>query len=173
MRTRYTGDLIWNDQAQSLLPGEITTVDGIVTPGLREVDRTVRLEGLAVFPGFADVHVHLREPGFSYKETIATGSRACARGGYTVVCAMPNLSPAPDSPEHLAVEEAIIRRDAVIRVQPFGTITLGQRGEGELTDMAALAPRVCGFSDDGKGVVHEETMREAIYSGLYSHVKTA
>ena len=96
-----------------------------MTPGLREVDRTVRLEGLAVFPGFADVHVHLREPGFSYKETIATGSRACARGGYTVVCAMPNLSPAPDSPEHLAVEEAIIRRDAVIRVQPFGTITLG------------------------------------------------
>ena len=162
MRTRYTGDLIWNDQAQSLLPGEITTVDGIVTPGLREVDRTVRLEGLAVFPGFADVHVHLREPGFSYKETIATGSRACARGGYTVVCAMPNLSPAPDSPEHLAVEEAIIRRDAVIRVLPFGTITLGQRGEGEITDMAALAPRVCGFSDDGKGVVREETMREAM-----------
>ena len=93
--------------------------------------------GFALFPGFVDVHVHLREPGFSYKETIATGSAACAHGGYTTVCAMPNLNPAPDSSEHLAVEEALIQGEAVIDVRPYASITMGQKGEGELTDMAA------------------------------------
>lgn len=107
--------------------------------------------GFALFPGFVDVHVHLREPGFSYKETIATGSAACAHGGYTTVCAMPNLNPAPDSSEHLAVEEALIQGKAVIDVRPYASITMGQKGEGDLTDMAALSGRVCGFSDDGRG----------------------
>lgn len=118
--------------------------------------------GFALFPGFVDVHVHLREPGFSYKETIATGSAACAHGGYTTVCAMPNLNPAPDSSEHLAVEEALIQGEAFIDVRPYASITMGQKGEGELTDMAALSGRVCGFSDDGRGVKTAETMREAM-----------
>ena len=104
-----------------------------------------------VFPGFADVHVHLREPGFSYKETIASGTRAAAHGGYTAVCAMPNLNPVPDSGEHLEVQEAAIAAGAVIHVYPYGAITVGEQGE-TLADLAALAPRVCGFSDDGRGV---------------------
>lgn len=118
--------------------------------------------GFALFPGFVDVHVHLREPGFSYKETIATGSAACAHGGYTTVCAMPNLNPAPDNSEHLAVEETLIQGEAVIDVRPYASITMGQKGEGKLTDMAALSGRVCGFSDDGRGVKTAETMREAM-----------
>ncbi len=106
--------------------------------------------------------MHLREPGFSYKETIATGTAACARGGYTVVGAMPNLNPAPDSDEHLRAQEEIIDRDALIRVLPYGTITEGQKGEGRLTDMEELAFRVMGFSDDGRGVKDAATMREAM-----------
>ena len=124
--------------------------------------RVIEFDHGCLFPGFVDVHVHLREPGFSYKETIRTGTMACARGGYTHVCAMPNLNPAPDSDEHLRLQEEIIARDAVIGVTPYASITLGQKGEGELTDMAALAPRVAGFSDDGRGVKAEETMRQAM-----------
>ena len=104
-----------------------------------------------VFPGFCDVHVHLREPGFSYKETIRTGTLAAARGGYTTVCAMPNLNPVPDSVETLGQELDIIRRDAVVQVLPYGAITLGEKGEA-LADLAGMAPHVCGFSDDGRGV---------------------
>ena len=114
-----------------------------------------------VFPGFADVHVHLREPGFSYKETIASGTRAAARGGYTAVCAMPNLNPVPDTEEHLAVQEERIARDACIRVYPYGAITLGEKGEA-LADLEVLAPRVCGFSDDGRGVQSWDRMKEAM-----------
>ncbi len=125
-------------------------------------DRTVDLAGLHVIPGLVDVHVHLREPGFSYKETIASGTAAAARGGYTAVCSMPNLSPAPDTAEHLAAQTAIIRRDAAVRVYPYGCITVGQRGCGALVDFAALAPDVVGFSDDGRGVQSEELMGEAM-----------
>ena len=125
-------------------------------------DRTVDLAGLHVIPGLVDVHVHLREPGFSYKETIASGTAAAARGGYTAVCSMPNLSPAPDTAEHLAAQRAIIRRDAAVRVYPYGCITVGQRGCGALVDFAALAPDVVGFSDDGRGVQSEELMGEAM-----------
>ena len=114
-----------------------------------------------VFPGFADVHVHLREPGFSYKETIASGTRAAARGGYTAVCAMPNLNPVPDTAEHLAVQEERIARDACIGVYPYGAITLGEKGEA-LADLEVLAPRVCGFSDDGRGVQSWDRMKEAM-----------
>jgi len=116
---------------------------------------------LHILPGFVDVHVHLREPGFSYKETIASGSRACARGGYTAVCAMPNLNPCPDSAENLQVQRDIIEKDAVIRVLPYGTITRGQMGE-ELADLDAIAPFVAGFSDDGRGVQSEHVMRAAM-----------
>ena len=114
-----------------------------------------------VFPGFADVHVHLREPGFSYKETIASGTRAAAHGGYTAVCAMPNLNPVPDSGEHLDVQEAAIAAGAVIHVYPYGAITVGEQGE-TLADLAALAPRVCGFSDDGRGVQARAMMEDAM-----------
>ena len=119
------------------------------------------LRGIAVFPGFADVHVHLREPGFSYKETIRTGSRAAARGGYGAVCTMPNLNPVPDTLAHLQQQLEIIRRDAQIQVLPYGAITMGQKGEA-LSDMAEMAPWVCGFSDDGRGVQSREMMKEAM-----------
>ena len=114
-----------------------------------------------VFPGFCDVHVHFREPGFSYKGTIARGSRAAARGGYTTVCAMPNLDPVPDSPEHLEKELEIIRSDAVIPVLPYGAVTVGERGEA-LSDLEGLSPRVVAFSDDGRGVQSEDMMRQAM-----------
>ncbi|MBR3297291.1 MAG: dihydroorotase, partial [Firmicutes bacterium] len=121
----------------------------------------IEKNGYLVFPGFCDVHVHFREPGFSYKATILTESRAAARGGYTDVCAMPNLRPVPDSLEHLAEEEALIERGACINVLPYGSITVGELGQ-ELSDMEVLAPRVCAFSDDGKGVQSEELMRAAM-----------
>lgn len=114
-----------------------------------------------IFPGFCDVHVHFRQPGFSYKETIASGSRAAARGGYTDVCAMPNLNPVPDSPEHLRMEQELIDRDAVIGVHPYGAITLEEKGE-TLVDMPALAPNICAFSDDGRGVQSADMMRTAM-----------
>lgn len=127
-----------------------------------QADQVFDCRDLAIFPGFVDVHVHLREPGFSYKETIATGSAACAHGGYTTVCAMPNLSPVPDSVEHLQAEEALIREQAVMDVRPYASITVGQKGEGTLVDFAALSGRVCGFSDDGRGVKTADMMREAM-----------
>ncbi len=114
-----------------------------------------------VFPGFCDVHVHFREPGFSYKETIRSGSMAAARGGYTAVCTMPNLNPVPDSLEHLQQQLDIIERDACIHVIPYGAITVGEQGEA-LADLEAIAPFVAGFSDDGRGVQSDEMMRRAM-----------
>ena len=114
-----------------------------------------------VFPGFCDVHVHCREPGFSYKETIASGSRAAAAGGYTDVCTMPNLNPVPDSVEHLREQIEIIGKDAVIGVHPYGAITVGEKGE-ELSDIEGMARDVIAFSDDGRGVQNDEMMREAM-----------
>ena len=114
-----------------------------------------------LFPGFVDVHVHLREPGFLYKETIATGTAACARGGYSDVCSMPNLNPVPDCPEHLAPQLEAIKKDACIRVYPYGSITVKQLGE-ELADLEGMAADVIAFSDDGKGVQDENLMRRAM-----------
>ena len=114
------------------------------------------------FPAFADLHVHFREPGFAYKETIASGSLAAAAGGYTDVFTMPNLNPVPDNVEHLKIQQDIISASACINVHPYASITIGQRGGGELVDFARLAPLVAGFSDDGRGVQSEETMREAM-----------
>lgn len=113
------------------------------------------------FPGFVDVHVHLREPGFSYKETVETGTRAAARGGYTAICAMPNLNPAPDSVQGLQVQLDRIREGAAIPVYPYGTITVGEQGR-TLADLAALAPKVIAFSDDGRGVQSDEMMEAAM-----------
>ena len=114
-----------------------------------------------VFPGFCDVHVHFREPGFSYKETIASGCRAAARGGYTAVCTMPNLNPVPDSADHLTQQTDIIRRDATIGVYPYAAITVGQQGE-RLADMAGMAADAIAFSDDGRGVQSDSLMRQAM-----------
>lgn len=133
---------------------EINKADFAVLEGLI-------LDGLTVFPGFADVHVHLREPGFIYKETIKTGTQSAARGGYTHVLSMPNLNPTPDSIENLKLQLDAIEKDAVINVTPFGTITVGEQGE-TLADMAGMAKDVCGFSDDGRGVQSQEMMVAAM-----------
>ena len=115
----------------------------------------------AVFPGFCDVHVHFREPGFSYKETIESGSKASARGGYTAVCTMPNLNPVPDSLEHLNEQIKLIEEQAVIHVYPYGAITVGQKGE-ELADLEDMTPNCIAFSDDGRGVQSDEMMKQAM-----------
>ena len=124
-------------------------------------DSVVDISGKYVFPGFADVHVHLREPGFSYKETVASGTMAGAAGGYTALCTMPNLNPPPDSVENLKAQLDIIERDASIAVLPFGTITVGEKGE-TLSDMEGMAPDAIGFSDDGRGVQDESMMIAAM-----------
>ncbi|MBO4384933.1 MAG: dihydroorotase [Clostridia bacterium] len=130
-------------------------------PGLSEDISLSEASDTVIFPGFCDVHVHFREPGFSYKETIRTGSLAAARGGYTAVLAMPNLDPVPDSPENLGCEIDIIRRDAVIRVLPYGALTVGEKG-GKLSDLSGMAAYAAAFSDDGRGVQNEGMMREAM-----------
>ncbi len=116
---------------------------------------------MIIFPGFIDVHVHLREPGFFYKETIASGTMSAAHGGYTYVCSMPNLNPVPDTYENLKVQLDIIEKDANVRVKPYASITKGENGK-ELSDMDELAPYVCAFSDDGRGVQSEEMMISAM-----------
>ncbi len=115
----------------------------------------------AVFPGFCDVHVHFREPGFSYKETVESGSKASARGGYTAVCTMPNLNPVPDSVAHLDEQLKLIEEQAVIHVYPYGAITVGEKGE-LLADLEGMAPNCIAFSDDGRGVQSDDMMRQAM-----------
>lgn len=159
----FTGGRVWTGSEFQLLDvavrgGRIVSV----SPSLpREGFEVLQLNGRWLVPGFVDVHVHLREPGFSYKETIRSGALAAAAGGYTQVLSMPNLSPVPDDLPHLEAQLELIRRDASVRVLPFGAITRGERGD-ELSDMAALAPLVAGFSDDGRGVQSEERMRAAM-----------
>ena len=143
-------DMYYNGESLSIFEGDVSAFHSVPV-----FDNTV------IFPGFCDVHVHLREPGFSYKETIATGTAASARGGYTAVCAMPNLNPTPDSRENLDVQLDIIKRDACIAVYPYGTITKGECGR-ELADMEDLAVDVIAFSDDGKGVQDTDMMRSAM-----------
>lgn len=128
---------------------------------LLEGDLVFDCDNFIMLPGFVDVHVHLREPGFCYKETICTGTMAGAHGGYRALCAMPNLNPPPDSLAHLQVELAAIAKDAVIPVYPYGTITKGEVGN-ELADMAELSSQVVAFSDDGRGVQSDEMMRDAM-----------
>lgn len=127
----------------------------------REGVRVVEARGKYLLPAFVDMHVHLREPGYGYKETIASGTKAAAKGGFSTVCPMPNLNPAPDSPEHLNEQLTIIERDAVIGVLPYATITMARKGD-ECVDYAVLAPYVAGFSDDGTGVQSSEVMEEAM-----------
>ena len=142
-------DMLFDGAALSVFKGEEFPVDAVV------VCNTV------ILPGFCDVHVHFREPGFSYKETVGTGCAAAARGGYTAVCTMPNLSPAPDSTEHLEEQLKLIRENASIAVYPYGAITVGEMGK-ELSDIEGMRESVIGYSDDGKGVQSEEMMLEAM-----------
>ena len=115
----------------------------------------------AVFPGFCDVHVHFREPGFSYKETIFSGSLAAVHGGYTAVCTMPNLDPVPDTKAHLKEQLDLIKQDGLIHIYPYGSITMSSKGEA-LSEMKAMAQQVIGFTDDGKGVQRDDMMRAAM-----------
>ncbi len=156
--------------AEVMIKGELVREDVLVSDGVvvslgRELHAEDALvfdfSGCVIFPGFVDVHVHFREPGFSYKETIKTGSAAAARGGYTTVCTMPNLNPVPDSKEHLKEQLDIINRDALINVLPYASITVGQLGE-ELSDFESMAEDALAFSDDGRGVQSEEMMKAAM-----------
>lgn len=144
----------------SIENGKIVQIEKNIIPD--SDDHIMVLNGKIILPGFADVHVHLREPGFSHKETIRTGTLAAARGGYTTICAMPNLNPAPDCVENLAIEEKLIEEQAIIKVLPYGCITEGQKGSGKLVDFEKMKNRVAGFSDDGKGVQNDELMEEAM-----------
>ena len=134
---------------------------GCQSLNLTKVLNDDKLSSFVVLPGFCDVHVHFREPGFSYKETIKTGSMASANGGYTSVCTMPNLNPVPDSLENLQIQLDAIKKDAVIEVIPYGAITVGQKGE-ELANMQSMASKVVAFSDDGRGVQSTEMMKNAM-----------
>ena len=165
MRTLLTGGIVYQRGKFSAADVAVRkgTVDAVAEklppqPG----DRILDVSNYILIPGLVDVHVHLREPGFVYKETIETGTMAAARGGYTTVCAMPNVKPAPDTPKNLKVELKAIRHKAKVEVLPYGCITMGQMGRGELADFGGMAPYVCGFSDDGRGVQDEELMETAM-----------
>lgn len=164
MGIRLTGGRFY--RSGRFIPGDVAFENGRLTDLSSEnagsFDISIPLKGAAILPGFVDVHVHLREPGFFYKESVDTGTLAAARGGFRAVCAMPNLSPSPDSLPHLKEEMALIRRDARVTVAPYGTLTQGRRGEGSLSDMEAMAPHVCGYSDDGVGLNDEALMRAAM-----------
>ena len=133
----------------------------LMTGAMGGGDCVFTFENVAILPGFCDVHVHFREPGFSYKEDMSTGSASAARGGYTAVCTMPNLNPTPDSLENLELQRKAIAEKAKIAVYPYGTITKGELGK-QFSDLEAIAPYVIGFSDDGKGVQDRGMMREAM-----------
>ena len=155
--TVYTGDGFVN--ADVLVDeGRIVSVSPSIS---QEGASVIELQDQLIVPGFVDVHVHLRQPGFSYKETIYSGTSAAAAGGYTAVCAMPNLKPVPDSVEHLEEERSAIRKDAKVHVYPYGAITVGQKGE-TMADLVGMAKDVCGFSDDGRGVQSQEMMKAAM-----------
>ena len=151
---------VFSQAEDRFVKGVLSVHEGVFSAAAADAP-AFEFDNCYLMPGFVDVHVHLREPGFSYKETIASGSRAAARGGFTTVCPMPNLNPVPDSAETLETELALIRRDAAVRVIPYGAITRGEKGE-VLSDMEAMAPHVCGFSDDGKGVQSAALMKEAM-----------
>ena len=168
MATAIKGGKIY--KSGEFLPNELFVVDAREKAGLEsetgsdfDFERVINADNSFILPSFCDVHVHFREPGQSYKETISAGSKAAAHGGYTTVCTMPNLKPAPSTLDALNVQLDLIKKDADIEVIPYGTITMSQNGRGELSDMKALAPHVCAFSDDGRGVQAGGLMRDAMY----------
>ncbi len=139
----------------------VITEEGL-SSDLDNYDAVIDATGKTVLPGLIDVHEHLREPGFEYKETILSGTKAAAKGGYTTIFAMPNLKPAPDNQENIKREYDVILKDAVVNVVPYGALTVGQTGRGEVCDYASMRKYTNVFSDDGKGVQLEETMRKAM-----------
>ena len=144
----------------------VVVENGIITSLSEDISGFAGVEtidgcGMYLMPGFCDVHVHLRTPGFEYKETIETGTLSAARGGFTHVCSMPNLNPVPDSVEHLALQLDAIENGAKIAVYPYGSITVGQKGE-ELSDFEGMAPNIIAFSDDGRGVQDDAMMKSAM-----------
>ncbi len=160
MKLSVNGKKLYKDGKLSSLPLFIN--DGIIVSEIDSAENIIDFsDKYYIFPGFVDVHVHLREPGFSYKETIKSGTLASAHGGYTAVCSMPNLNPVPDSRENLDRQLEIIEKDACIHVYPYGSITVGQKGE-ELSDMEAMAEDIIAFSDDGRGVQSDDMMKEAM-----------
>ena len=147
------------DLDKKKIPGNSPDITDLLSPS---PEKLILKEGdFFRFPGFCDVHVHFREPGFSYKETIFTASRAAARGGYTAVCTMPNLDPVPDSIRHLKEEQDIIDKDSCINIYPYGAVSVGEKGL-ELSDLKGMAPGVIAFSDDGHGIQNGDLMREAM-----------
>ena len=165
MRICFKHAQVWKDG--SLRPADVLVSDGrIVSIGDRVSCSTdtvwIEVHNAVIFPGFVDVHVHLREPGFSYKETIRTGTLAAAHGGFAHVAAMPNLNPVPDCKASLEEELRRIRESACVHVHPYGAISVGQKGE-QLADLDAMVPEVIAFSDDGKGVQSESLMRDYIF----------
>ena len=146
---------------------DVAVVDGIISEiseniSAGDFDIVFDVKEKKIVPGFVDVHVHLREPGFSYKETINTGTQAAAKGGYSAVCAMPNLNPAPDSVENILLQKKIIDETALISVYPYATITQGRKGTGVLSDFESLSEHAIAFSDDGTGVETAKLMEEAM-----------
>ena len=159
MKNLFKAKKVYHDAEFSSLP--LAVENGIVVSRDTDIADIIDFGNCYIFPGFADVHVHLREPGFSYKETIKSGTLASAHGGYTAVCSMPNLNPVPDSKENLQRQLDIIESDACIAVYPYGSITVGQLGEA-LSDMEGMSKDVIAFSDDGRGVQSDDMMREAM-----------
>ena len=155
----FKAKAIYKNGYLSSLP--LVTENGIIVSREDIQGDIISFDNMYIFPGFADVHVHLREPGFSYKETVKSGTLASAHGGYTAVCSMPNLNPVPDSVENLKKQLDIIEKDACIHVYPYGSITVGQKGE-ELSDMESMAKNIIAFSDDGRGVQSDEMMKAAM-----------
>lgn len=163
MKTLYRNGFIYT--SSGFKKADFSVIDGFIRPASFNesfYDSVIDLNNKYVLPGLADVHVHLREPGFSYKETIRSGTMAAARGGYTLVASMPNLKPAPSNLENLKVQLDIIKRDALIDVIPYGTITDNQSGRGALSKMAEMKDYVIGYTDDGKGVQEKELMAKAM-----------
>jgi len=157
---KHSDILISDGIVSSIAPSALSAGDGLSCSGV-SADKIIDLNNKYIFPGFVDVHVHFREPGFTYKEDIATGSASAAAGGYTDVCAMPNLNPVPDSPERLAVELEAIKEKAQIHVYPYGSLSVDEKGE-KLSAIEAMAADVIAFSDDGKGLAGDALMLEAM-----------
>ncbi|MDR2823460.1 MAG: dihydroorotase [Mycoplasmataceae bacterium] len=157
-----SGTVFYQDQLQKLDilidKNKITKISSYIN---EEVDQTINAKGLTILPGLIDVHTHLREPGFTHKETIKTGTQAAARGGFTTVCCMPNLHPIPDSIAHLNVLNKIIKKDAIVEVLPYAAITINEAGK-KIVDIPALAKEVFAFSDDGKGIQTPTLMKQAM-----------
>ena len=163
MNLAFKNAHVYKNQKVTLIPEytcQVNVQGDVAISSLQDI-LSSSVSEYGIFPGFCDVHVHLREPGFSYKETIKSGALASARGGYTDVLSMPNLNPVPHNVDNMNLQREIIKRDAVIGVHPFASLTVDEKGE-TLSDIENLAPISIGYSDDGRGVQSESLMRSAM-----------